>query len=1103
MFKENQYIYTFFLIENVKPLDWINLDGYLFKKWLNKQDSSNNPYILGNYNITKFIEDIDQLTWINNDSFNFIKWINGSDGYNPPTIYNNDYDYKGIFKFRLLKNEWNNLPKPSIENNFRLPIVNNDNCFLNLNESQITTKNTNNNYIEITFNFMFKDNEESIDGLRFFGGKIDYSSISSLEILDFDNIPLSRNDGDNDYPIGLQFYDMSIILPNNSIPIILENTSFDYTFSYTIKSTKNSNYGNIDNWEIKNVNSCIGTFSNNEDFNTKISSWDTSNVTNLQQMFQDCENFNQQLKDWDTSNVTDMDYMFENCKNFNNDISKWCVSKINTKPIYFDKNTSSDWSYLHKPFWGECPNKDREDVEVLYSELLEVNTVNSTNLSSSDNWEYYNPSKDPNIYFALMNKTNNQYDKLEVLKINKLDNTVVKCTSTTNVNNIYWNSGSVSNRLWLDIKVIYTDKGDYAYMCTEGSGFDKTGNDDSAFNNKVVHIYKLDTLYENETYSCVNTIPGINYHNVFTFQSYDKSVAYLYGVGSNRNALEIYDLSINPEKPFFLGGYLAYPDGYNHTHTNDDPITNRNILYIHDIDVSDQIPGHTDKILLFGACIYWTSLIVLDVTDPVNIQSLVSIVDPRFQNPTFDNYGLHHCWLTPNSEFLITGTEGFTKDNFIIDIKSLLAQPNYYYNNENIDLSQYSKYVGDLQILSNSLGTNLHNQYCYQIKNDDENFMLFTAAYASGTMIHILNYNKIREGLLNIGVNNNLQDSIVGYQRVTESYESTYVTDNFLQEAVWSVSYCPNSKICFDSCYFGSNDHARGYRVFKVNSVPEIGHRTIPPQQSQVTTYTKKVILSKDPLFEIHPGFYRLIIRNANSGYYYEIFVNDTFKGISYGNYDLGRLTNDTNDTIEYSIKVVEYNQYNIKTNWEENQYINVDPHTYMSMNEYTQYNLNMFNMMHPPLTLVNSNIDFDYNWVEWPGDYEGFKLTLDMLGESKGLFSFETLSLYDDPGWRNNDNSTNNQLIRCHSHYYVYEDIEGTDSQGTSYNGYNWVKKGRLFKENWIIKNTINNKWVKIRLSTNSHGTLSNSDNTKCQIVFSVGTPVPSTEPNPDPVLP
>ena len=128
--------------------------------------------------------------------------------------------------------------------------------------------------------------------------------------------------------------------------------------------------------------------------------------------------------------------------------------------------------------------------------------------------------------------------------------------------------------------------------------------------------------------------------------------------------------------------------------------------------------------------------------------------------------------------------------------------------------------------------------------------------------------------LLNIGVNNNLQDSIVGYQRVTESYESTYVTDNFLQEAVWSVSYCPNSKICFDSCYFGSNDHARGYRVFKVNSVPEIGHRTIPPQQSQVTTYTKKVILSKDPLFEIHPGFYRLIIRNANSGYYYEIFVN-------------------------------------------------------------------------------------------------------------------------------------------------------------------------------------------------------------------------------------
>ena len=64
------------------------------------------------------------------------------------------------------------MPEPSIENNFRLPIVNNDNCFLNLNESQITTKNTNNNYIEITFNFMFKDNETIIG---------DYAKIDTLK----------------------------------------------------------------------------------------------------------------------------------------------------------------------------------------------------------------------------------------------------------------------------------------------------------------------------------------------------------------------------------------------------------------------------------------------------------------------------------------------------------------------------------------------------------------------------------------------------------------------------------------------------------------------------------------------------------------------------------------------------------------------------------------------------------------------------------------------------------------------------------------------------------------------------------------------------------
>lgn len=183
-------------------------------------------------------------------------------------------------------------------------------------------------------------------------------------------------------------------------------------------------------------------------------------------------------------------------------------------------------------------------------------------------------------------------------------------------------------------------------MCTEGGSF---GNSSNSFNQRVVNIYKLDSLYQDETYSCVNTIPGISYHNLQVFQSKEKNVSYLYCVGGNRNALEIYDLSINPEKPFYLGGYIAYPEGYNHSHEGSNE--NSDELYIHDIQVSDSIYSLEDKIIGFAACIYTSSIVVLDLTDPTNIISLLIIDDGRFLQ--FTQYGLHHCWLSPNSEFLI------------------------------------------------------------------------------------------------------------------------------------------------------------------------------------------------------------------------------------------------------------------------------------------------------------------------------------------------------------------------------------------------------------------------------------------------------------------
>ena len=91
---------------------------------------------------------------------------------------------------------------------------------------------------------------------------------------------------------------------------------------------------------------------------------------------------------------------------------------------------------------------------------------------------------------------------------------------------------------------------------------------------------------------------AINFYKLYFNKPND--VAYLYGVGGNRNALEIYDLSIDPEKPFYLGGYIKYPDGYNHSHEESNENTDE--LYIHDMQVSDQIAGQDGKIIGFLAC---------------------------------------------------------------------------------------------------------------------------------------------------------------------------------------------------------------------------------------------------------------------------------------------------------------------------------------------------------------------------------------------------------------------------------------------------------------------------------------------------------------------
>ena len=646
--------------------------------------------------------------------------------------------------------------------------------------------------------------------------------------------------------------------------------------------------------------------------------------------------------------------------------------------------------------------RENGDFTILYSALNDPDYTDSINsLNSSDNWLYYNPHKNPNFYYALFTRTQVGGDKLVVLKIDKNNETVTKCVSTTQPDTIYWNDALNSKSIWLDIKVIYTQQGDYAYMCTEGDDF---GSSKSSFNNRVVHIYKLDTLYVDDTYSCINTIPAISYHNLQVFQNND--CAYLYGVGGNRNALEIYDLSINPEKPFYLGGYIAYPEGYNHSHEGSNE--NSGKLYIHDMQVSDQISGQNGKIIGFLACIYNSTIVVVDLSDPLDVTNIIIIDDPRFKQ--FTQYGLHHCWLTPNNEFLLAATENKSNKTFVIDVKSIIDD-----NVTELLGIDYTKYIGQFQVLTSDLGTNLHNQYCYKIKGDNEHFILLTAAYKSGTHIHKINYQKIRDGLLQISEDNltdNLQDCLSEHLRLKEDYESNESLNGF--HGVWSASYCPNSKFVFDSCFYHES-YAKGFRVFKANVMPEVeDDRQVPALYNQITNYGKKLILSGDPLSPTHPGFFRAIIRNPETGYKYVILAYDNQNnliknGLLYGKcqFDLGHFSNSADTDKVYTITVKEFDENNTETSWSDSQDITVKQHMYMPMNEYTDYNKDRFNLMHSPINMPNGyDISFTYTIEKLTNPFtksDGYKINLSMLSNLYSEISFEELSLYNDPGWTNN----------------------------------------------------------------------------------------------------
>jgi surface protein len=214
-----------------------------------------------------------------------------------------------IFRF-MLKNAA--LPISSVLQ--FVPIINREGSFKL--ETDVTKES---NYLIIRVRGILLRTDSACDGISFYDIEspltpILNNAVSGLEIIQFGNIPLSRQ--------GSQFRDLNIKI-GNTVPVILPDTSFDNIFKNSPISSLNTS-----EWDVTNVISMANAFTNCANLEFDVTGWDVSNVANMNGMFDGCSSFNQDLYSWDVSNVTSMIFMFRNCFSFNQDIVSWDVFNV-------------------------------------------------------------------------------------------------------------------------------------------------------------------------------------------------------------------------------------------------------------------------------------------------------------------------------------------------------------------------------------------------------------------------------------------------------------------------------------------------------------------------------------------------------------------------------------------------------------------------------------------------------------------------------------------------------------------------------------------------------------------------------------------------------
>ncbi|MFS4468608.1 BspA family leucine-rich repeat surface protein [Maribacter sp. 2210JD10-5] len=101
-------------------------------------------------------------------------------------------------------------------------------------------------------------------------------------------------------------------------------------------------------WEVGNVENMNSMFRGAIAFNQPLNGWDVIKVTDMASMFNNATSFNQPLNDWDVDNVTNMSSMFSSATAFNQPLNLWKVDEVLTMQSMFSSASAfnqnlNDW----------------------------------------------------------------------------------------------------------------------------------------------------------------------------------------------------------------------------------------------------------------------------------------------------------------------------------------------------------------------------------------------------------------------------------------------------------------------------------------------------------------------------------------------------------------------------------------------------------------------------------------------------------------------------------------------------------------------------------------------------------------------------------------